>query len=227
MWREREKVSWKDVPHVNGTLAPDAGFGKKMYDACVAQCPCAASEGRDDFPALSRALLDPDADATQVPGVCFDESPRYWFHFGWVTTAHWFLIFYLALSILGVWTLACCVSNRCCYAFGTLQKIRNEFADACPTPEILIAALARRGAGTGSRSGSGTSGSGSGNSGSGSGTSGASASEREASTNTTAGGRTTIPPGGDSSDASSPPSPGWGPLGAFRRRRRRRSRARA
>ena len=88
-------------------------------------------------------------------------------------------------------------------------------ADACPTPEILIAALARRGAGTGSGSGSGTSGSGSG-------TSGASASEREASTNTTAGGRTTIPPGGDSSDASSPPSPGWGPLGAFRRRRRRR-----
>ena len=133
MWREREKVSWKDVPHVNGTLAPDAGFGTKMYDACVAQCPCAASEGRDDFPALSRALLDPDADATQVPGVCFDESPKYWFHFGWITTAHWFLIFYLALSILGVWTLACCVSNRCCYAFGTLQKIRNEFADSCPT----------------------------------------------------------------------------------------------
>ena len=95
-------------------------------------------------------------------------------------------------------------------------------ADACPTPEILIAALARRGAGTGSGSGSGTSGAGSGTSGSGSGTSGASASEREASTNTTAGGRTTIPPGGDSSDASSPPSPGWGPLGAFRRRRRRR-----
>ena len=96
-------------------------------------------------------------------------------------------------------------------------------ADACPTPEILIAALARRGAGTGSGSGaSGTSGSGSENSGSGSGTSGASASEREATTNTTAGGRTTIPPGGDSSDASSPPSPGRGPLGAFRRRRRRR-----
>ena len=96
-------------------------------------------------------------------------------------------------------------------------------ADACPTPEILIAALARRGAGTGSRSGaSGTSGSGSGTSGSDSGTSGASASEREATTNTTAGGRTTIPPGGDSSDASSPPSPGRGFLGAFRRRRRRR-----
>ena len=95
-------------------------------------------------------------------------------------------------------------------------------ADACPTPEILAAALARRGAGTGSRSGAGISGTGSGTSGAGSGTSGASASEREATTNTTAGGRTTIPPGGDSSDASSPPSPGWGPLGAFRRRRRRR-----
>ena len=133
MWREREKISWKDVPHVNGTLAPDAGFGKKMYDACLAQCPCAAPDGRDDFPALSRALLDSDADATQVPGVCFDEDPKYWFHFGWITTAHWFLICYLALSILGVWTLACCVSNRCCYAFGTLQKIRNEFADSCPT----------------------------------------------------------------------------------------------
>ena len=54
MWREREKISWKDVPHVNGTLAPDAGFGKKMYDACLAQCPCAAPDGRDDFPALSQ-----------------------------------------------------------------------------------------------------------------------------------------------------------------------------
>ena len=106
MWRERQKVSWKDFAVLdNGTvtngcggmrgerergyvdcppgpLAPDAGFGKKMYDACIAQCPCAPSEGRDDFPALSRALLDPDADATQTPGVCFDEGPRWWFHFG-------------------------------------------------------------------------------------------------------------------------------------------------
>ena len=51
MWRERMKETWEELGvNNNGTLAPDAGFGKKMYDACIAQCPCAASEGRDDFP---------------------------------------------------------------------------------------------------------------------------------------------------------------------------------
>ena len=124
MWREREKVSWKDVPHVNGTLAPDAGFGKKMYDACLARCPCAAPDGRDDFPALSRALLDSDADATQVPGVCFDEDPKYWFRVG--LAAHGFFIW--------LYLFRECGRSRAASRTGAATpwdapEIRNEFAD--------------------------------------------------------------------------------------------------
>ena len=123
------KCRGRDVPHVNGTLAPDAGFGKKMYDACIARCPCAAPDGRDDFPALSRALLDPDADATQVSGVCFDEGPKYWFHFGWVTTcAPRGSDFYLAPPILECVTLACCVSNRCCRLSGRSRRSATNMA---------------------------------------------------------------------------------------------------
>ena len=123
MARTRESVV-KDVPHVNGTPRPDAGFGKKMYDACVAQCSLRGAGRPRRLPCVVKSFVRFRCGRhARAVGRLLDEDLKYWFHFGWVTTAHWFLIFYLALVYFRVWTLACRVSNRCCYAFGTLQKI--------------------------------------------------------------------------------------------------------
>ena len=128
MWREREKCRGGRPPRQRDARARRASARRCTTRVC--RC-CAAPDGRDDFPALSRALLSQMPTPRKYKASASTRA-KYWFR-RWVSEAHWFLIFYLALSILGVWTLACCVSNRCCYAFGTLQKIRNEFADSCPT----------------------------------------------------------------------------------------------
>lgn len=162
MWREKRKIHWADVgvranatapcrisnsleqgeegACAPGPLAP-TWYGQRAYDACLAQCPCAASADQDDFPALQRALLDEGADAVRTPSVCFETTRAFWFDFGWITGAHWCLIFVLACSILGAWTLGCCVSVKGCYGFGALQRVRNEFADSCPALTVWLRRL--------------------------------------------------------------------------------------
>ena len=144
MWREREKVSWKDVPHVNGTLAPDAGFGKKMYDACLHSAPCAGAGRPRRLPCFVKSFVRFRCRRHASARRLLRRGPEVLVPLRLGHDGARFLIFYLALSILGVWTLACCVSNRCCYAFGTLQKIRNEFADLAGHPCHLSQQAMRR-----------------------------------------------------------------------------------
>ena len=107
---------------VNGTLAPDAGRQGDVRRMCCT-VPLRGVGGTRRLPCFVKSSPRPGCGRHAVPGVCFDEA-RYWFHFGWSRRRTGFD--FLPRSIyFGVWTLACCVSNRC-YCLGTLQKIRNR-----------------------------------------------------------------------------------------------------
>ena len=132
MWREKHYEYWRDVGPAaeDGTLVSDS-WGQHMHADCLDRCAatCESLGSEPGYAALAAAVLDADA-PHRGPVECFESDEERVWQFGWITSLHACFIVALACTVLGAWCLGCCVSNRCCYGYEALQRVRNEFADA-------------------------------------------------------------------------------------------------
>eukprot|EP00629_Pelagomonadales_sp_RCC1024_P000990 CAMPEP_0119285362 /NCGR_PEP_ID=MMETSP1329-20130426/32043_1 /TAXON_ID=114041 /ORGANISM="Genus nov. species nov., Strain RCC1024" /LENGTH=290 /DNA_ID=CAMNT_0007286073 /DNA_START=190 /DNA_END=1059 /DNA_ORIENTATION=+ len=153
MWREREREDHVDAhawsyrnttgswEWTQGEELQPSDWGAEQYAACARECNMTCDElaARDaglgleaEFAELYAATLADGADPFRPPRVCFVGDDDWRWFFGWVTWVHALFLVVLIATLLGAWCLGCCVSNRCCWGYGALQTLRNEFADSCP-----------------------------------------------------------------------------------------------
>ncbi|KAH8056377.1 glutathione transferase [Aureococcus anophagefferens] len=137
-YRDSTDVDASGLAGLNATDASVLAWGRRAYAACVEQCGgCDATGAAVDrvpagldaffaapYPAVDRPALD-DAGCFSARALRGEDWP-------FVSTGHWVVICVMALVLATPWVLGVCASRRCCPWYGSLQRVRNEFADACP-----------------------------------------------------------------------------------------------
>ena len=137
-YRDSTDVDASGRPGLNATDASVLAWGRRAYAACVEQCGGCDATGAavDRVPAGLDAFFEAPHPAVDRPALddagCFSARALRGEDWPYVTTGHWVVICVMALVLATPWVLGVCASRRCCPWYGTLQRFRNEFADACP-----------------------------------------------------------------------------------------------